>query len=197
MPWLPSRIPPRPQLQYGDVAGYAMLVDFELLKHSDANVLSRPWSVPANCLVATKYFKILRAWEEIICLNVESRRLCTWVDNEDRHMLRVSDALQASEPALAHEIHIRYLRRRRVNNIHRAHLHALCALPGYTGHTTPGTHVGVSQGTDDQGGLQVEGELNDGGEEMDGHEVIEIFEDDLANEEVLRLGDVLENTHVY
>ncbi|KAF8581168.1 hypothetical protein K439DRAFT_1647970 [Ramaria rubella] len=191
----PLQNPPRPQLQYGDVAGYGMLADFELLKHSDTNLLAKPWSVPANRLVASKFFKIVHAQEEIVRLNVETRQLLTWVDDEDRHLWRVGRALQTTEPALAQEIQSRYMIRHRVNNVHQSRLHGIMALPGYTGHRTAGTHIRMSDGTHESEAQPVAQDNGEVREEMEGQEM-DIVDDDIANDEVLHLGDFLENTHV-
>jgi hypothetical protein len=42
-----------------------MLADFKLLKHSREEILNKPWANPANRLIATKFFKVQRAQEEI------------------------------------------------------------------------------------------------------------------------------------
>lgn len=61
----PQQVPPRPIITYEEIIGYASLGDFDLLRHSRNEILSRPWSVASNREVSTKYFKVLRAREEI------------------------------------------------------------------------------------------------------------------------------------
>lgn len=51
----PLQNPPRPLLQYSDVASYSWLGDFDLLKYSCTNIMQKPWTVPANHEVANKY----------------------------------------------------------------------------------------------------------------------------------------------
>ena len=80
----PLQNPPRPTLQFSDVASYSWLSDFDLLKFSRTDILQKPWSVPANREVANKYFKVLRAHEEIYRLNIEVRRLDAWITHEDQ-----------------------------------------------------------------------------------------------------------------
>jgi hypothetical protein len=67
----PLQHPPCPTLDYAEVASYSLLGDFELLKHSQMEILRKPWSVPANREVAAKYFKILGAHTEIHWLNLK------------------------------------------------------------------------------------------------------------------------------
>ena len=82
-------------LQYNEVLSYATLSDFDLLKHSRHDVLARPWSNTMHRQMAVKYFKLLRAHEEINRLNVEIRRLQAWVDNETTEIKRIATEISA------------------------------------------------------------------------------------------------------
>ncbi|KIJ57454.1 hypothetical protein HYDPIDRAFT_72967, partial [Hydnomerulius pinastri MD-312] len=95
------------------------------------NVLSKPWASKANHQLTTKYFKTVRAREEIMWLNVEIARLHAWIDGEDVHLFTTAEALRDSDPHLAHKIRHRCEARRRVNNVHRATLQAIYNLPGF------------------------------------------------------------------
>ncbi|KAG0692140.1 hypothetical protein DFH29DRAFT_882994 [Suillus ampliporus] len=66
-------------LDYSEVVGYASLGEFSLLKYSHYDVLAKPWTIPENRDMATKYFKVVRAHEEILGLNVEIRQLAHWM----------------------------------------------------------------------------------------------------------------------
>ncbi|KAG0692208.1 hypothetical protein DFH29DRAFT_1009118 [Suillus ampliporus] len=57
--------PQRPALQYSEVTSYAALGEFDILKHSRHDILTKPWNNPTHREMAIKYFKILRACEEI------------------------------------------------------------------------------------------------------------------------------------
>ncbi|KAG2744462.1 hypothetical protein P692DRAFT_20850415 [Suillus brevipes Sb2] len=120
-------------LKFSEVASYAWLGEFELLKSSRQEILTKPWSSKANREVAGKYFKIIRAREEIERLNIEISCLQQWVEDEDAHLLTTATSLEANQPALAHEIHHLYDKRVRMNNVHRARLQAIYALPGFCG----------------------------------------------------------------
>ena len=67
----PLQVPPWLILQFSNMASYSLLSDFELLDFSSKDILQKPWSVPANCEIANKYFKVLHAHEEIHHLNIE------------------------------------------------------------------------------------------------------------------------------
>jgi hypothetical protein len=171
----PLQNPPRPTLQFSDVASYSWLGDFDLLKFSRTDILQKPWSVPANREVANKYFKVIRAHEEIHRLNVEVRRLDAWITNEDQVFKEATDA--ATDPYLAEEIRRRYAERRRVNKIHRIRISAIYSLEGYTG---PGPFI-HEENID---GNHLESQLGSGDELVD--------DDDDVDDEILRLGDFLD-----
>ncbi|KAI0038847.1 hypothetical protein FA95DRAFT_1450891, partial [Auriscalpium vulgare] len=129
----PLQHPPRPTLLYSEVASYSWLADFDILKESRADVLDRPWSKPANREACMKHFKVLRAKEELVRLNVEAARLHAWVDSEDKDLADRALNIKATQPLLA--AHIDRLRAfcAQVNDSHRRLLGRTYALQGYTG----------------------------------------------------------------
>ncbi|KAF8515748.1 hypothetical protein JB92DRAFT_3114698 [Gautieria morchelliformis] len=185
----PKQDPPRPQLEYRDIAGYGMLVDFELLKHSRHDIMEKPWSIAANHLFTSKYFKIIRANEEIQRLNVEIHRMRTWVDDEDRHLLHAYEELKKTDPELSTHVKSLYNTRHPVNDVHRARIRAIYRLPGFTGPDMPGTRLGKMEVTENHAEVSSSGQVATAAEEdLD----VEISDDDIANDEVLRLGEFLE-----
>ncbi|KAG2030362.1 hypothetical protein BDR03DRAFT_878475, partial [Suillus americanus] len=129
---VPLQSPPRDILKFSDIASYAWLGEFELLKSLRQEILTKPWVSKANREVAGKYFKIVRACKEIECLNVEISHLQWWVEDEDTHLLNTAISLEVSQPALACEICHLHNKRVRVNNVHRARLQAIYAIPGFS-----------------------------------------------------------------
>jgi hypothetical protein len=67
----PLQTPPRAVLKFSEVASYVWLGEFELLKDSWQEILVKPWVSKANREIAGKYFKIIRAREEIACLTLK------------------------------------------------------------------------------------------------------------------------------
>jgi hypothetical protein len=96
----PLQQPPQPILEYNAVATYGWLGEFELLKESRHDVLHKPWANSANREVAAKFYKIVCAREELVRLNVEIRRLQTWLDDEDSLLISTADRLQETKPLL-------------------------------------------------------------------------------------------------
>lgn len=83
--------------------------------------------------MTNKYFKIIRAQEEITRLNVEIRHLQAWVDMEDADIERMATELDSTDTRLAAELWLLYNRQHRINDMHRNCLAHIYRLPGYTG----------------------------------------------------------------
>ncbi|KAG1882375.1 hypothetical protein F4604DRAFT_1921540 [Suillus subluteus] len=166
----PLQDPPRPILDYSEVVGYACLGEFSLLKHSRHQILTKPWSVSANHEMAAKYFKLVRSHEEIVRLNVEIKRLQSWVEHEDRSILNAIDSLLAddAEALLVAELKEFHAKRHCINTNHRKRLQKIYALEGYTGERVQTiVHSTVPDGDKDDG------------------------QDDEVNEEAVRLEDLV------
>ena len=166
----PLQNPPRPTLLFSDVASYSWLTDFDLLKYSCTDIMQKPWSVPANHEVANKYFKVLRAHEEIHRLNIEVRRLDAWVVHEDDMLKAAMDT--AMDPHLTAELQHCYTEQRRVNLLHHICISAIYRLEGYSG---PGSFVQSDRMVDQLG--SAEGLID---EDVD------------VEDEVIQLGDFLD-----
>jgi hypothetical protein len=63
--------------------------------------LEKKWAIPAHREVAAMYFKIIRAWEELTRLNIESRHLWTWIDDEEKAMEQGACSIRAVNPHIA------------------------------------------------------------------------------------------------
>ncbi|KAG1884097.1 hypothetical protein F4604DRAFT_1919926 [Suillus subluteus] len=175
----PLQNPPRPVLDYSEIVGYASLGEFSVLKHSRHDILTKPWTVSANREMATKYFKLVRSHEEIVRLNVEIKRLQSWVEHEDRTMLEAIDSLLADDPdsLLIAELKTLYAKRHRINNNHRKRLQQIYALDRYTGERLPTDHTVIAP----NGDRDDEGSVNGP-------------EDDAMNEEAMRLEDLMSHS---
>ena len=143
--------PPMAQLTWEQVVEYAFLADFDILRDTRAEVQSRPWTRPAYRLAMDRYFKILRAREEIKRLNVEIRRVITWIRDENR-FLRAKEAellgvegkseveIEADQE-IAVQVRLYRERRGRFDHTHMTRFWALRKLKGFTGILMPGSSV--------------------------------------------------------
>jgi hypothetical protein len=128
-----SQNPQQPTLQYSEVILYAVLGEFDLLKHSQHEILTKPWTNPTHREMAVKHFKVLRAQEEIIRLNVEICRLQAWVDTEDTDMEQAAADLESTNSPLAAQLNMLTRCQHRINTVHRGRLMRIYCLEGYTG----------------------------------------------------------------
>ncbi|KAG1742887.1 hypothetical protein EDB19DRAFT_1894855 [Suillus lakei] len=134
----------RSTLQYSEVTSYAALGEFDLLKHSQYNILTKPWSNATHCEMAIKYFKVLQGCEEITQLNVEICRLQAWIDVEDSEIEHTASVLESTNPPLAAEMWKLYSWQQRVNDMHRVHIHCIYSLDGFTGYVPSDLQVKVA-----------------------------------------------------
>jgi len=83
--------------------------------------------------MAVKYFKLLRAHEEINQLNVEVRRLQAWVDNKTTEIKQIAAELSAQNPLLSAELRVLFHHQQHVNIQHQLQLQRIYDLRGYSG----------------------------------------------------------------
>ncbi|KAJ6479830.1 hypothetical protein C8R45DRAFT_1054445 [Mycena sanguinolenta] len=114
--------PPRPSLNWDEVVNYGFLAEFDILRDTGNNIEGRPWTRPSYRFAMDKYFKILRAREEIKRLNIEIKRVVTWIDDEDRFLRKKEKEYMKSDPSLAR-------------------FWALAKTPAFTGSVVPGIAV--------------------------------------------------------
>jgi hypothetical protein len=170
----PLQSPPCPVLEYSDVASYGWLGDFILLKMSRHGILKQPWAVSTNREIARKYFKVLRAKEEIYQLHIEIQRLQAWADDEEHQIHRCAEEMREEDPLLSAEIYLRYAEQSRVNCMHRARLRSIYLLPGYSGAIPTVSEKSAADDVD-----------------LDEQDIREV-DDDQVNDEVARLNDCMD-----
>jgi hypothetical protein len=176
---------------YSEVVDYCTFSEFEILKHSEHDVLSKDWAILSNRQAANKFFKVERAKEEVRRCNVEVARLQAWVDAEDTVMSRAVAAHEGSDPAFATHLRVLQMQRHHVNDHLRSRLNQIYKLPGYSGHRPP---VAASSTSPAPSAVQTTAPPAPGEEDcVDGDRTDN--EDELHNDEdedeVLRLTDTL------
>jgi hypothetical protein len=96
------------------------------------------------------YFKICGAKHEIVRLNLEIRRLRTFMVDEEHFLELRAQALFDTNPGIAFQIEQLRQRRVLVNAHHRKYLDSLQQMEGFSGFVTPGKHKGPAQGIKDE-----------------------------------------------
>ena len=127
---------------------YAFLSDFDLLRDAHQDIHRKPWATPAARLAIDQAFKLECAGEELARLNIEIRRLATYIQDEDACLWAKEIELSHSHPALAHQVAIHRMERARFNAHHLNVLGKIYSLPGYTGAVSFGTRVAEAPATD-------------------------------------------------
>lgn len=135
--------PPRLQLSWKNITEYSFLGEFDLLRHSRADIRELDWTKPAHREATVKYFKLCRAREEIVRLNVEICRLRTAIHDEGIQMTAVIADLLVSNPPLSRELQRKWQARAAVNAVHVLRLDQLALQPGFSGTRTIGNRVGA------------------------------------------------------
>ncbi|KAJ7892561.1 hypothetical protein B0H14DRAFT_3081486 [Mycena olivaceomarginata] len=93
--------PPRRTLKWEEVVEFTFLSDFDLLRDPEGNAVIRPWATPAARALMDTHFKILRAKEEIQRLNIEIRRLVTYIRDERDFLVAKEEEIRETDPDLA------------------------------------------------------------------------------------------------
>jgi hypothetical protein len=134
--------PARRELTWDEVVEYAFLADFDLLRDTCQDIRSRPWTTPAARQAMDGYFKLLRAEEEITRLNIEIRRLLTFMRrDEDTFLSTKEKEVGLTDPGLAYQIHLQCNDVNIFTPRHLKILNKVLQLPGFSGDMSFGVHI--------------------------------------------------------
>ncbi|KAJ7019155.1 hypothetical protein C8F04DRAFT_1276622 [Mycena alexandri] len=138
--------PPRTQLSWDQIVDYAFLADFDLLREGREDIRGELWAQPAGRVAMDQHFKLLRADEEIVRLNLEIPRLVTHMADEDAFLIYQERCLaREGNPALAHQVGVHRMERGRFNALHMERLVKLSKEPGFTASLTPGVSINTDR----------------------------------------------------
>ncbi|KAJ7343076.1 hypothetical protein DFH08DRAFT_963082 [Mycena albidolilacea] len=134
--------PPRPTLTWEEVVEYAFLADFDLLREGREDIRGELWAQPAGQVAMDQHYRLLRADKEIQRLNVEIRRLVTYMGDEARFLAVEEGCLrEEGEEGLATQVRLLRMERARFTDVHMERLTKLSKEPGFTGDLVPGVSV--------------------------------------------------------
>ena len=125
--------PPRPALTWDSVVHAVDIADFDILKDTRQDIRTLEWAQPANREGMVMYFQIKRAKEEITRLNVEIRRLLTFLYDDHEDHFRAFHANKTVNPPLSQEIFSRWQYRTKIHEEIVKHLLQTSKLPGFSG----------------------------------------------------------------
>ncbi len=119
--------------------------DFDLLRCTRHDIREKPWANPTNRILRDQFFKLKQAQEEIQRLNVEIRRVITYMQDEELFLEEHESLLRDVQPELAYQIGLYRRERSRSNVLHKRRFSKLGISPSFTGNMTPGTAISRPQ----------------------------------------------------
>jgi hypothetical protein len=143
--------PPREQLSWAQVVEIVSLAEFDLLRDTRTDIRTLRWADPAHREATSLYIGIKRSKEEIIRLNVEIRRLITFMidDHVDYYKAIKACISPLSNLGLARELSSQWQYRSNVNQSIVKRLVKTSRLIGFTGSIFPGEREGREAGYND------------------------------------------------
>ncbi|KAF7365827.1 hypothetical protein MVEN_00456800 [Mycena venus] len=137
-----SMTPPKPTLNWEEVVEYVFLADFDLLREGRDDIRGELWAQPAGRAAMDQHFKLLRADEEIVRLNVEIRRLVMYMADEEAFLQCEEERLRVEgKEGLAVQTGLLRMERGRFTALHMLRLVKLSKEPGFTGDILPGVSI--------------------------------------------------------
>jgi hypothetical protein len=134
--------PPRSKLSWTQVIETATLSEFNLLRDTRQDIRQLPWAQPARREATNLYFKIKGAHAEIRRLNVEIRRLLSFMLDDHADYYHVIASLIIVNPPLAYELQVKWIYRQKINAGIVRQLVKASELDGFSGQLLPGLCVG-------------------------------------------------------
>ncbi|KAJ6525515.1 hypothetical protein DFH09DRAFT_1095569 [Mycena vulgaris] len=124
-----------------EVVEYGFLADFDLLREGREDIRGELWAQPAGQAAMDQHYKLLRAEEELVRLNLEIRRLTHMAD--EAVFLRCEELRLREEgsAALAHQVALYRMQRGCFDALHMERLGKLRNEPRVTANMLPGTSV--------------------------------------------------------
>ncbi|KAJ6459501.1 hypothetical protein DFH09DRAFT_960550 [Mycena vulgaris] len=145
-----SMIPPRIHVSWDEVVEYAFLADFDLLREGRHDIREEPWALPVGRVAMDQHFKLLRAEEEQIRLDIEIQRLVTHIADEEPFLAHHERRLrEEGNDGLAYQVGRYRMERGRFNALHMQRLVKLSKENGFTASLTPGGE-GEGEGEEDE-----------------------------------------------
>ena len=133
--------PSRRELCWDEVVEYAFLAGFDLLCDAQQDIRSQPWATPAAHQAMDGYFKLLRAEEEIVQLNVEICQFLTFMHDKDAELSSKKMEVGLTDPALAYQIQVQHSHITRFTPHHLKNIHDIGQLLGFSGNLSCGVHL--------------------------------------------------------
>ncbi|TFK59070.1 hypothetical protein BDN72DRAFT_873096 [Pluteus cervinus] len=149
-------VPPREELTWTKLMDVGNLSEFDLLRDTRQEVSKLAWVNPSRRAAMNSFFRIKRATEEIIRLNVEIRRLITYMMDREADFNSTYKSVKSSDEPLAYEIQERWSHLTKVHTVIAKDLSRTSKLNGFTGSLIPALDPEVPAWARDYLGIIVE-----------------------------------------
>jgi hypothetical protein len=138
-------IPPAPTISWEQVADISILSEFHILHGSRRRILNQDWTKPENHHCVDQYHHLIRAQEEIECLNIEVWRLSMSIADKVCFLVATGIRISDAEPALGWAAQRLITHCLAVNALIMHELDLIKELPGYSGWHSNGIHAGTAK----------------------------------------------------
>ena len=123
--------------------------EFDLLRRGRRGTSTERWARKTEREALNMYFKLKRAREEIRRLDLEARRLLTYIRDFELNTGQLIKDLTSRDPLIALQVQKRIRIRQRQNAVHLSRIRQLAQLDGFAGLLEFGTRVGSGDGGGD------------------------------------------------
>jgi hypothetical protein len=183
--------PPRPTLTWTKVVDAVHLAELDILRDTRQDIRTLKWAQPAQREAMDIYFGLKRANEELPRLNMEIRRLLTFMCDDHVDYYRAVQRWIIADPPLAHELSTQWEYRDVIHEKIFRRLQQTAKLQGFTGLLTPSHRVGRVQ-DEHASMLNLPGWLQDVYALADDDEWYDVDEERLHGDEVEDAGGVIQ-----
>lgn len=128
----------RDELDFDQVIQFTFLAEFDLLRETRADVRDQPWASPSGREAMDLHYRMERAKEEIQRINVQARRLATYIRDRGVDLRARESSIRLEDVALAHQVQLYCNVRGRATSVLNAKLQDLTRLRGFSGTIVPG-----------------------------------------------------------
>ncbi|EEB94481.1 hypothetical protein MPER_06697, partial [Moniliophthora perniciosa FA553] len=125
--------PPRRKLTWNEIVEMVTLADFDLLKDTHTDLAKLPWAQTTNRQAMNYHFRLRRAKEEIERLNIEIKRLITFMLDDYADFQLAIQKTSLNDPDLSAELSRQLQHRLAINSVISQRLVQTSRLKGFTG----------------------------------------------------------------
>jgi hypothetical protein len=118
------------------------LAELDILRDSRQDIRDLKWAQPAHREAMNLYFGIKGAKEEPRRLNVEIRRILTFMIDDHVDYWHAIAATCMTDPHMAFQLSMEWQSRQKIHARIMDRLRQTAALKGFSGHLIPGHHAG-------------------------------------------------------